>query len=166
MPADTPTPVAPLNLDDRVPCASCGGEFVWIEFPSDRNDPRSYDGRCRCGVVWCDMPAPVTWRTLTAYSDMEVPAAYVARLVEEVDRLTAERDELAAQTAAIRALLEQHLGGWTEATTPHPEQPEMGPMPTLVEGVAALVADRDFAFARVEELERAASEALAARGAK
>lgn len=78
-----------LDLDARVPCASCGGEFVWRESPSDRGGPRYYDGRCRCGAEWCDIPAPVTWRTLTAYSNMEVPAAYVARLVSEVDRLRA-----------------------------------------------------------------------------
>jgi len=93
MPADTPTPGdsgAPLNLDDRVPCASCGGELMWIEFPTDVDSPQSCDGRCDCGAEWCYMPAPVTWRTL-ATSGEEVPAAYVARLVGEVDRLAAER---------------------------------------------------------------------------
>lgn len=143
MSADTTTPVdltaarEALARLDLPPCLA----RVPDEHPNDSCErPAGHDGPCRV------TPDPIDKEHLRA-------------ALAEVDRLT-------AQTAAIRALLEQHLGGWTEATTPHPEQPEMGPMPTLVEGVAALVADRDFAFARVEELERAASEALAARGAK
>lgn len=102
MPADTPTPVAPLDLDARVPCASCGGEFPWHDCQNTDDGPVYALGLCRgCPSEWDGVPAPVTWRTLTAYSDMEVPAAYVARLVGEVERLTAERDELAARVEQL-----------------------------------------------------------------
>lgn len=74
-----------LDLDARVPCASCGGEFRW----SDDIMPGEWCALCHgCGSEWDGPPAPVTWRNL-ATSGAEVPAAYVARLVSEVDRLRA-----------------------------------------------------------------------------
>lgn len=77
-----------LDLDACVPCASCGGEFTWVTFDGDDEVRPAADADCQCGVAWYGVPAPVTWRTL-ATSGAEVPAAYVARLVAEVDRLNA-----------------------------------------------------------------------------
>ena len=55
----------------------------------------------------------------------------LARAGVTIGRLTAERD-------AIDAILAEHLNGWIEAREEHPDQPEMGPRPTLLDGVRSL----------------------------
>ena len=112
----------------------------------DVGDTGFYNRYCRCGK------RPTKFEVALGTWGSNCPAA----LREKVRRAVAaerERDNAQSALREIRKVLEEGLSGWVEATTPIPDQPEAGPVPTLAEGVAALVADRDFAFARGAELE-------------
>lgn len=78
--------------------------------------------------------------------DVDIAVENLARAV------VAERDAARAEVAKIRDLLDAHLNGWSDATTPHPDQPEMGPMPTLIDGVARALEDLTLARGEVAGL--------------
>lgn len=98
----------PLDLDAQVPCASCGAEVLW-RVTTDDDDVVTVIGWCSsCSFEWTGVSVPMTWRTL-ATCGHEIPAAYAARLVAEVDRLTAERFTAAWDTEEMRDDLSARL---------------------------------------------------------
>lgn len=114
MPADTPTPGdsgAPLNLDAiraRLDAATAGPWWVEAGGPDETCD--LIDGNNR-RIATFPFYAPFRHEeneTFIAHAREDVP-----RLLAEVDRLTAERDELAATLANERGEGEPPVPGWT-----------------------------------------------------
>lgn len=91
----------PLDINAPVPCALCGGASVWTDVPAVNNRPAASGAECAGrGAEWYVDGAPVTWRTLATCGG-EVEPVYVARLVEEVERLTAENATLRDAIAIV-----------------------------------------------------------------
>jgi len=135
----------PIDLDARVPCCLCGGAFRWIVYPYDGFIPASAWAKCdACGNEWTGPFAPVTWRTLATVGG-EVEPAYVARLVEEVDRLRTRLDALLMEV--VRPLWLPRVAD----AVGHGDEDNATPLEVL-DAVRRVVDERDELRARVEQL--------------